>query len=255
MKSSSSGCIGLITFLFMAAIFIKIAPYLLIIAAIILVGYIWIRVSNHKKEIKEENEKVQKLEGYIQTIITENPDINISWETYENSGLNGQVPKSLYLEDILSNIEGQVYDRKQQLELLEEQKRILEEQQRQEKIINQKLDDLASKGNKFSPNEIFEIINSPLTEDFTGIYIITNEDNKKVYVGQAKKVLSRLTQHFQGRGNPDIYADFKYGASQTIQTLSLAHSGYASLDKLEKDYILRYDACANGYNKTVGNRN
>ena len=73
------------------------------------------------------------------------------------------------------------------------------------------------------------------------------------YVGQAKKVLQRVTQHFTGHGNGDVYADYKYGDQFSIKTIAFNTSGYDSLDRLEKDTIEAYAAFSKGYNKNRGN--
>lgn len=91
------------------------------------------------------------------------------------------------------------------------------------------------------------------SEDFTGIYILHNQANGWYYVGQSKNVLRRVKNHFTGNGNKDVYADYRRGHPFTIQYISLLESGYMSLDKLEKDYIRKYDAKRRGYNKTQGN--
>ena len=74
------------------------------------------------------------------------------------------------------------------------------------------------------------------------------------YIGQANKVINRVNAHFTGRGNGDVYADFKYGDEFTIKAISLQESGYSSLNSLERDTIKTYDAFAHGYNKTRGNK-
>ena len=89
--------------------------------------------------------------------------------------------------------------------------------------------------------------------DFTGVYVLHNLTKDMYYVGQSVKVVDRVGQHFTGRGNADVYADFKYGDEFEISTVSLADSGYGSLNDLESDTIAAYDAYNNGYNKTAGN--
>lgn len=74
------------------------------------------------------------------------------------------------------------------------------------------------------------------------------------YVGQAVKVFQRVNQHFQGRGNGDVYADYKYGDDFVIKMIALRDSGFASLDELERQTIQAYNAYYRGYNKTRGNR-
>ena len=67
-------------------------------------------------------------------------------------------------------------------------------------------------------------------------------------------MLNRVNAHFTGKGNGDVYADFKYGDKFTIKMISLEKSGYTTLNELERNTIMTYDAFASGYNKTRGNR-
>ena len=62
-------------------------------------------------------------------------------------------------------------------------------------------------------------------------------DKDIYYVGQAIRIIFRVNQHFTGRGNGDVYADYKYGDSFTIRLLPLSTSGYDSLDRFEKEMI------------------
>ena len=91
--------------------------------------------------------------------------------------------------------------------------------------------------------------------DFTGIYVIHNKTKDKYYVGQSVRVVGRVGQHLMGRGNGDVYADYKYGDKFEINIVSLRESGYDSLDALERDTIKAYGAYTKGYNRTRGNRN
>lgn len=93
-----------------------------------------------------------------------------------------------------------------------------------------------------------------LAQNFAGVYILFNSTKNKYYVGQGKAVLNRVNAHFTGKGNGDVYADFKYGDKFTIKMISLEKSGYSTLNELERNTILAYDAFASGYNKTRGNR-
>lgn len=90
--------------------------------------------------------------------------------------------------------------------------------------------------------------------DFTGIYIIHNVTKDMYYVGQSKAVLKRVSAHFAGSGNGDVYADLKYGDMFAVRAIPLSGSGYASLDDLKRDAIKVYDACGRGYNKNRGSR-
>ncbi len=86
-----------------------------------------------------------------------------------------------------------------------------------------------------------------------GVYVIFNASKNMFYVGQAKRLLDRLNQHFTGHGNGDVYADYKYGDKFTIRTIPLGKSGYRNLNDLERETILAYNAFSKGYNKTRGN--
>lgn len=90
--------------------------------------------------------------------------------------------------------------------------------------------------------------------NFEGVYILFNCTKNKYYIGQGKKVLDRVNMHFTGKGNGDVYADYKYGDGFTIKIIGLKHSGYRSLNALERDAIAAFDSCAKGYNKTKGNK-
>ena len=90
--------------------------------------------------------------------------------------------------------------------------------------------------------------------DFAGVYILNNHTKDMFYVGQAKRVFQRVNNHFTGHGNGDVYADYKYGDYFTIKMINFENSGFESLNELERDAIMTYDAYSNGYNKTSGNR-
>jgi len=90
-------------------------------------------------------------------------------------------------------------------------------------------------------------------KEFAGVYVLHNSTRDKYYVGQGQRVLSRVTQHFSGHGNGDVYADWSYGDAFTIRTIALRGSGYRSLDDLERDTITAFSAYDDGYNRTRGN--
>ena len=131
--------------------------------------------------------------------------------------------------------------------------------------INKKIDLLTSCETELTPKEFFQLRNFSfggrgkpkyaLTKNCAGVYILFNKTKDKYYVGQAQKLLDRVNNHFTGKGNGDVYADYKYGDSFAIKMISLQKSGYASLNALEKDIISRYSAFSKGYNKTRGNKN
>ena len=90
-------------------------------------------------------------------------------------------------------------------------------------------------------------------DDFTGVYVLHNKTKGMYYVGQSVRVIDRVGQHLTGHGNGDVYADFKYGDEFEVSTVSLAESGYGSLNDLERDTIAAHDAYNSGYNRTPGN--
>jgi len=87
-----------------------------------------------------------------------------------------------------------------------------------------------------------------------GVYILYNQTRDMYYVGQGKKVLDRVNNHFSGRGNGDVYADYIYGSHFTIKIVPLKNTNYINLNDLEREYIRLFDAKNNGYNKTRGNK-
>lgn len=112
------------------------------------------------------------------------------------------------------------------------------------------------RGEGASPREFLSARDALLRSgDFTGIYVIHNTTKDMNYVGQSVRVVGRVTQHFTGHGNGDVYADYKYGDDFTIKVVSLYESGYESLDALERDAIRAYAAYDRGYNRTRGNGN
>jgi hypothetical protein len=68
-----------------------------------------------------------------------------------------------------------------------------------------------------------------------------------------KKVNDRAKDHFKGKGNDDVYKDYKLGHEFLITAIPLQGSGYIMLDDLEKHYITGTNAYTHGYNKTSGN--
>ena len=129
--------------------------------------------------------------------------------------------------------------------------------------IKQKILNLANNALEITPEEFFAIRNTSYggrgrrhissQYDFAGVYILYNYHKNKYYVGQGKSVLTRINAHFTGHGNGDVYADYKYGDHFGIKTISLKNSGFHTLNELERNTILAYEAYSKGYNKTRGN--
>lgn len=130
--------------------------------------------------------------------------------------------------------------------------------------IKKKIKGLSDSVLEITPEEFFRIRNSSnggrgrkhiSTEyDFSGVYIIYNHTQDMYYVGQGKKVFQRVNNHFTGHGNGDVYADYKYGDDFTIKMIALEKSGFKTLNELERNTIMTYNAYSRGYNKTKGNK-
>ena len=129
--------------------------------------------------------------------------------------------------------------------------------------LKRKIKSLAENALEIAPEEFIETRKqwlfgrrqSPKAQElnFSGVYILYNKTKNKYYVGQGRKIFNRVNAHFTGKGNGDVYADYKYGDEFTIKMISLENSGLTSLNELERLMIAEYDACASGYNKTKGN--
>lgn len=91
-------------------------------------------------------------------------------------------------------------------------------------------------------------------KNFAGVYILHNCTKEKYYVGQSKTVFSRVNNHLTGKGNGDVYVDYRNGDDFSIILVPLSGSGFYDLDSLERHFIEYYHAYDRGYNKTRGNR-
>jgi len=146
--------------------------------------------------------------------------------------------------------------------------RIKTRARRKEKLKRKKLQEkvtrLSNSQTELTPQQFFELREQTFGEksnrrrykklNFEGVYVLYNSTKNKYYVGQGKRILDRVNMHFTGKGNGDVYADYKYGDSFTIKMIGLDHSGYKSLNALERDTIEVFNARATGYNKTNGNK-
>lgn len=134
----------------------------------------------------------------------------------------------------------------------------------QKKEIDEKIEGLANNTLEMTPEEFMEMRKMSfggrgsksyaLTQNFAGVYILYNKSKNMYYVGQGKQVLNRVNAHFTGKGNGDVYADYKYGDEFTIKMISLNNSGFDTLNELERHTISHYNSFSEGYNKTRGNR-
>ena len=130
--------------------------------------------------------------------------------------------------------------------------------------IDEQIEGLANNTIEMTPEEFLEMRSASfggrgrksyaLSQNFAGVYILYNKSKDMYYVGQGKQVLNRVNAHFTGKGNGDVYADYKYGDEFTIRMIALENSGFETLNELERNTISYYNAFADGYNKTRGNR-
>lgn len=124
------------------------------------------------------------------------------------------------------------------------------------------LNELSKTSRSLSVNEFLKLRNlkkkdnkSHISSDFgfTGVYILHNQSSDLYYIGQGKNVMNRVNAHFTGKGNGDVYADYKHGDEFSIKMISLLSSGYNNLAELEKKMIENYNAYKKGYNRNRGN--
>lgn len=135
---------------------------------------------------------------------------------------------------------------------------------KQKKVIRNQIEELANNTLELSPEEFFGIRNATFggrgrpryanKYNFSGVYILYNYSQDMYYVGQGKKVLDRVNSHFSGRGNGDVYADYKYGDEFSIRMIGLEESDFHNLNDLERSTIETFGAYSRGYNKTRGNK-
>lgn len=93
--------------------------------------------------------------------------------------------------------------------------------------------------------------------DTAGCYVILifgktpNEDfsnYENTYIGQSVNICQRVHNHFNGKGNGDVYADRKLGKPIYIQFFPCAKE---SMNSMEKSLIAAFDSTTS-YNKTKG---
>lgn len=124
-----------------------------------------------------------------------------------------------------------------------------EEKKRQQK---EYIDSIKNSSTILGVRELFSLqpyddLNSP------GVYILTNNVNGKNYVGQSIHVLSRVKNHFSGKGNVDVYKDYCDGMTFSCKFIFISNTNCKTLNELERLMIEEYNGFTNGYNKTRGN--
>ena len=134
------------------------------------------------------------------------------------------------------------------------------EKARRDKEFREQIDLLFSNSSEITPKELFDLRNKSLKNNtfsqlnIDGVYILYNQTKNMYYIGQSIGLMNRVNNHFTGKGNGDVYADYKYGDKFTIKMLSLKNSGYSNLNDLERDTIQAYSLHSKLYNKTKGNK-
>lgn len=94
--------------------------------------------------------------------------------------------------------------------------------------------------------------------DFSGCYVILIFDKpvrgkrfwgwENIYVGQSVNVCQRVHNHFNGKGNGDVYADIKYGKYAYVRIVPVKAK---RLNEMEVALIEAFSA-TDSYNKTKG---
>lgn len=87
------------------------------------------------------------------------------------------------------------------------------------------------------------------------IYIITNTNNGKMYIGQTVKLGTRMRAHYKLRGNSLLYDDVRIFTWDSF-VVDIAECPTESLDRVEKWLIHHCNTLhPSGYNKTRGGSN
>lgn len=86
------------------------------------------------------------------------------------------------------------------------------------------------------------------------VYMLHNKNNQKYYIGQSYHPSDRVFTHFTGRGNGDVYADYKQGDTFTVRFYELDPCQFRDLNELEYHLIRIYQARELGYNRRDGNQ-
>lgn len=90
---------------------------------------------------------------------------------------------------------------------------------------------------------MIKIFENPIFDD-----VFDSMDFSNIYIGQSKNIYKRVYNHLTGKGNGDVYADFKFGKNVYITFIPTAID---NMNFLEKHLIETYDA-VKSYNKTKG---
>lgn len=125
---------------------------------------------------------------------------------------------------------------------------LLRHQKQQEKLLGIRQSLLEDDPQIVASAEEFMAQRKALTQqgEITGIFIVHNATKDLYYVGQSAKAIDRAAIQFLGRGNCDVYADYKYGDSFNVRIVPLSGSGYENLNELKRAAIQALEATDEG---------
>ena len=87
------------------------------------------------------------------------------------------------------------------------------------------------------------------TGDITGLYLLYNQTKDMYYVGQGAGAIARAAAQLLGRGNKDVYADYKYGDDFSVRIIPLEASGYSNLKDFKRAAVQAFAATGNMYGR------
>lgn len=99
------------------------------------------------------------------------------------------------------------------------------------------------------------------TRDVSGIYIIKNLYNDKIYIGQSKNIKKRWKSHIANSKNKKVkgvlYREMRIYGLENFEFDVLEYCRPSKLDEREIFWIKEYDTFENPahYNKTAGGKN
>ena len=93
----------------------------------------------------------------------------------------------------------------------------------------------------------------------TGIYKITNLISGHCYIGQSKNIGSRMRSHLSSTYNPNrsdydypIHVAIRKYGEENFNVEILAICSYQELNKLEHEFVTKFNSKVDGYNQTRG---
>lgn len=140
-----------------------------------------------------------------------------------------------------------------EIEILKEKNKRLEEKSKREE--NDKwLEKFKNYG--FVNLEIEKLADMKIKYDPVGIYILRDLDNGKRYVGQGKKVITRILEHFTNKADDEVSRAYRSGHKFEVENIITGYKDGSDfcLNKVEAEVIDYYNTVENGYNVIQGNR-